>query len=131
MDPNIAIPSLKQRSFTNNLSHPTKDYSITNDFWQVRGLMGDKPLNLIKGREPMTVREWEKETGQKPNGFIGTRGTGTSSLFALATKATREALDELKAEDPRFAGMLGHEIQAVTWVQMQRRYANYGEPIDE
>jgi hypothetical protein len=127
LDPNISIPSLKQRSFTNNLTQPDKDYSITNDFWQVRGLLGDKPLNLINGREPMTVREWEKETGNKPNAFIGSTGgtTGTKSLFALSTKATREALDELKSEDPRFAGMLGHEFQAVTWVQMQRRYAAY------
>ena len=127
LDPNISIPSLKQRSFTNNLTQPGKDYSITNDFWQVRGLLGDKPLNLIKGREPMTVREWEKETGNKPNAFIGSGGgtTGTKSLFALSTMATREALDELKRDDPRFAGMLGHEFQAVTWVQMQRRYAAY------
>lgn len=122
LDPNVAIPSLKQRSFTNNLVHPRKDYSVTNDFWQVRGLMGDKPLNLIKGREPMTVKQWEKETGQKPNGFIGTTGTGTKSLFAMATLATRQALNELKVDDPRFSGMLGHEFQAVTWTQMQRRY---------
>ncbi len=127
LDPNISIPSLKQRSFTNNLTHPDKDYSITNDFWQVRGLLGDGPLNLIKGREPMTVREWEKETGNKPNAFIGGTGgtTGSSSLFAMSTKATREALNELRVEDSRFSGMLGHEMQAVTWVQMQRRYAAY------
>lgn len=122
MSVNSAVPSLKQRSFINNLAHPEKDYSVTNDFWQVRALLGTKPLNLIKDRPAMTVRAWEKETAEKPNSFIGTRGTGTKNLYAYMTKATREALDELVASDVRFSGMKAHELQALMWVQMQREY---------
>lgn len=128
--PNVAIPSLKQRSFVNNLSHPEIDYSSTNDFWMARALLGSKPLNLIKGREPITVRAWEKETGQKPNSLIGTRGSGTSSLFAMMTKASKEALDNLKRDDVRFKGMKTHEFQAVSWVQMQREYAAAGLEVE-
>lgn len=126
LEPNVAIPSLKQRSFVNNLTHPTKDYSSTNDFWMVRALMGTKPLNLRKGQPPETVRAWEKETGDKPNSFIGTRGSGSSSLFAVATRASKTALKNLAGQDKRFSGMLTHEFQALVWVQMQREYAAAG-----
>lgn len=126
LSPNVAIPSLKQRSFVNNLTHPTKDYSSTNDFWMVRALMGNKPLNLRKGEGPETIRAWEKATGDKPNSFIGTRGSGSSSLFAVATRASKTALKDLAGQDKRFRGMLTHEFQALVWVQMQREYKAAG-----
>lgn len=130
LDLNVAVPSLKQRSFVNNLAHPKTDYSSTNDFWMVRAMMGTKPLNLRKGHKPETVRAWEKDTGEKPNSFIGTRGTGTGSLFAVATRASKSALAKLKLQDRRFSGMLTHEFQALVWVQMQREYAAAGLEVE-
>jgi hypothetical protein len=128
LEPNAAIGSLKQRSFVNNLVHPDKDYSSTNDFWMARALFGSKTLNITKegGTGAMTIREWEQHTGNKPNAFLGTKGTGNSSLFAMGTKAAKEALADLAGQDERFRGMLTHEFQALVWVQMQREYATRG-----
>lgn len=125
LEPNVAIGSLKQRSFVNNLSHPEIDYSSTNDFWMARAVFGNGKLHLDKG-PAKTVREWEKSANDKPNSFLGTTGTGSSSLFAVATRASKTALRELQATDKRFKGMKTHEFQAVVWVQMQRQYAANG-----
>lgn len=128
LEPNAAIGSLKQRSFTNNLTRPTTDYSSTNDFWMARAMFGFGELNITTkgGTGAMTIRQWEQETGQQPNAFFGTRGTGDKSLFAMATKASKEALANLQSTDPRFSGMLTHEFQALIWVQMQREYGERG-----
>lgn len=128
LEPNVAIGSLKQRSFVNNLSHPDINYSSTNDFWMARALFGPGKLTINSkgGTGDMTIREWEVTTGDKPNSFLGSKGAGDSALFAYATKATKEALSELALKDPRFEGMMVHEFQAVVWVQMQREYASRG-----
>lgn len=127
LSPNAAIGSLKQRSFTNNLSQPGKDYSSTNDFWMARALFGQKKLNL--DGEHRTIREWEKATGQQANSFLGSTGgtTGSSSLYAVGTRASKTALAQLAKTDKRFVGMKIHEFQALVWVQMQREYAKAGE----
>lgn len=126
--PNDAIGSLKQRSFTNNLAHPDKDYSSTNDFWMARAMLGSGVLNLptAKGLPtgPQTVREWEKAGNGQPNAIFGSSGTGSSNLFAVATRSARNALTSLQGKDPRFKDMKMHEFQALVWMQMQREYGN-------
>lgn len=126
--PNDAIGSLKQRSFTNNLAKPDVDYSSTNDFWMARAMLGPGVVNLptIKGveRVPQTVRQWEQQGNGQPNAIFGSSGTGSSNLFAVATRSAKNALSNLQAKDDRWKGMKLHEFQAVVWVQMQREYGN-------
>lgn len=130
LQPNVAIGSLKQRSFTNNLVHPDIDYSSTNDVWMARAMFGiGKELNL--GGKQTTIRDWEVETGTKPNAMFGAEKTGSSSLFAVATRASRTALQELARQDPRFAGMMLHGLQAIVWVQTQREYKERGWIADD
>lgn len=126
--PNDAISSLKQRSFTNNLARPDVDYSSTNDFWMARAMLGPGVVNLptAKGKPagPQTVRQWEQAGNGQPNAIFGSSGTGSSSLFAVGTRAAKTALSNLAANDDRYKGMKLHEFQAVIWVQMQREYAS-------
>lgn len=128
ISPNDAISSLKQRSFTNNLANPDIDYSSTNDFWMARAMLGTGVVNLptAKGLPsgPQTVREWERAGNGQPNAIFGSSGTGSSNLFAVATRSAKTALTELQATDDRFKGMKLHEFQALIWVQMQREYGN-------
>lgn len=125
LSPNAAIGSLKQRSFTNNLAHPEKDYSSTNDFWMARAMFGQKRLTL--DGEKRTIKEWEKATGDQANSFLGSTGgtTGSSSLYAVGTRAAKTALAQLAAKDKRFEGMKLHEFQALVWVQMQNEYGGW------
>lgn len=126
--PNQAISSLKQRSFTNNLAKPNVNYSSTNDFWMARAMLGTGVVNLptIAGNErvPQTVRSWEKQGNGTPNSIFGSSGTGSSNLFAVATRSSQNALKTLQSKDKRFDGMKLHEFQALVWVQMQREYEN-------
>jgi hypothetical protein len=126
--PNQAISSLKQRSFTNNLAKPDVNYSSTNDFWMARAMLGTGVVNLptIAGieRVPQTVRSWERQGNGTPNSIFGSSGTGSSNLFAVATRSAQNALKTLQSKDKRFDGMKLHEFQALVWVQMQREYGN-------
>lgn len=124
--PNQAIPSLKQRSFFNNLSRPGIDYSSTNDFWMTRAAFGAKTLTFdskqVKGQ--MNIKQYEAVAKQQANSLIGSDGTGNASMFAGMTRATKTAMERLRTSDPRFKNITTNGFQALVWVQYQKEYGN-------
>lgn len=124
--PNQAMPSLKQRSFFNNLVNPGIDYSSTNDFWMTRAAFGNSQLtfNSKAVTGVMNIKQYEAVTQQQANSLIGSEGTGNSSMFAGMTRATKTAMGRLRESDPRFKDIRTNEFQALVWVQMQKEYKN-------
>lgn len=147
IEPNALIHGPKQRSFHSNLAHPEVPYSVTNDFWASRVLVGDKKLILPdngvdsdgnrinparNARREMTMREWETTTtgydshGKPIKDNIANAILKNSLLYADASRITVQALDRLRQEDVRFREMKPHEFQALLWVHKQREYQERG-----
>lgn len=151
VEPNQLIHGPKQRSFYSNLAHPEVSYSVTNDFWAARALVGTgtlrlpdngvdaqgNKLNTSKGAtREVTMRDWETTiTGYNTNrngerepvrGNIANAIFKNSVLYADATRITVQALDRLAQTDVRFRGMKPHEFQALLWVNQQREYDERG-----
>lgn len=124
--PNQAFPSLKQRSFFNNLARPMVDYSSTNDFWMTRAAFGSKVLSFDekKAKGDMTIKQYEAVAKQQANSIIGSDGVGNSAMFAGMTRATKTAMKRLADSDPRFQGIRTNEMQALVWIQAQKEYGD-------